>query len=175
MQHIVWELLAGIGWPQTSLCASHCRSLIGNFGPFAVLQALWSLQAVGSFKRTKGGMPVTTAIWSSSSMTTLLAVPQQESQSGSSCRRLCLWQMLCCRRHSGSLLRSCRQPPRWGCLVLSWSTALPCPALPCHSLPCPPLPCPPPSLPAPPVPFTPLQQASLFQINSHRADRIDQR
>lgn len=80
--------------------------------PIGCLQALWSLQAVGSFRRTKGGMPVTMATWSSSSMTTWSAVPQQGRLSGSSCRRLCLWQTLCCKRHSGSLLRSCRRPLR---------------------------------------------------------------
>ena len=47
-------------------------------------------------------------------MTTWWVVPQQESQSGSNCRRHCLWQMPYCKQHSGSLMKSCRLPLRQG-------------------------------------------------------------
>ena len=108
------ERLLSLALASQSECLNLTGSLLGSVSLLGALQAHWSLQAVGSSKRTKGGMPVITATWSSSSMTTWLAEPQQESQSGSNCRRHCLWQMPYCKQHSDSLLRSCRLPPRRG-------------------------------------------------------------
>ncbi len=108
-----------LAMPSEGVCrrGANCYTCVLHHG-FCLLQAHWSPQVLGSSKRTKGGMPVTTATWSSSSMTTLLVVLQLVSQSGSSCRRRCLWWTHCSKLPSGNSLRSCRLPHRSDIRVL---------------------------------------------------------